>query len=86
MRRSIEQYKNSCPKTMAHDMSDNAKQFAFEDAKSDIIELYEENIKMRELLRIIAYPCRGTNEEDIDIYSASEMIQAHYTSEQLEIK
>jgi hypothetical protein len=39
MRRSLEQWKNCDPFSMAHGQSDNAKQFAFEDAKHDIILL-----------------------------------------------
>lgn len=40
--------------------------------------------KMRELLRVIAYPRRGTNEENMDIYAASEMIQKVFSSSDLQ--
>ena len=41
MKRTIEQWKKCDPRSMAYHQSDNAKQFGFEDAKHDILELYE---------------------------------------------
>lgn len=40
--------------------------------------------QMKELLRRIAYPRRGTEEAGMDIYEAAAAIQAAFTLEQLE--
>ena len=40
--------------------------------------------KMREPLRKIAYPRRGTDEQQLDIFQAAEVIQAEFTLEDLE--
>jgi hypothetical protein len=68
---------------MAHNQSDYAKQFAFEDMKADIIELYNENARLRNMMRIIAYPKRGTVEEFYSIIDIAELIQSAYTAEHL---
>jgi hypothetical protein len=46
--------------------------------------LEQENLSLKKLLRVIAYPHRGTNEETMDIFQAASLIQAAYTSEELE--
>ena len=41
-------------------------------------------IAMSELLRIVAYPRRGTEEESMEICDAAILIQGEYTLEELE--
>ena len=55
---------------MAHEMSDNAKMFAFEDMRSDVLTLAGEvrvlekqNRALKRLLCEAGYPRRGTDEE-----------------------
>ena len=83
MKRTIEQWKKCDPKAMATRQSDAAKYFAFEDAKADIIELYNENLRLKNVMRIIAYPSRGTHEEGYNITDMAKLIQSAYTAEQL---
>jgi hypothetical protein len=83
MKRLIEQWKNCDPKLMAHAQSLEAVQFAFEDAKADILELYKENMRLRNLARVIAYPARGTHEEGYNLMDFAKLIQSAYTAEQL---
>lgn len=84
MKREIGVWKNCDPAAMAHNQSDTAKQFAFEDAKADILELYEENKRLRRVMQIIAYPRRGTHEEGYGIMDIAKLIQSAYTSEYLD--
>jgi hypothetical protein len=79
MKRTTEQWINCNPKAMAEEMSKAAQQFAFEDAKSDIMELSHENKLMREVLRKIAYPRRGTEEDTANIQTAAMWIQDKWT-------
>lgn len=60
-----------------------AQKFAFEDAKADILELHKENQRLRNLARVIAYPQRGTFEEDYGLMDLAKIIQSAYTAEQL---
>lgn len=83
MKRNIEQWRNCDPSKMTHDQSDAAKQFAFEDAKADILELYNENARLRNVMRIIAYPKRGTHEESYGLMDMAKLIQSSYTAEDL---
>jgi hypothetical protein len=83
MKRSIDRWRNCDPSAMAHEQSDAAKQYAFEDARQDILELHAENERFKALLKLIAYPRRGTDDERHDIFSIAELIQSAYTSEQL---
>lgn len=83
MKRTIEQWKNCSPKAMATDMSDAAKCFAFEDAKADILELHAIAGRFKDLLRQIAYPRRGTEEENMDIFAAAKLIQSNFTIDEL---
>ena len=84
MKRRIEQWTNCNPETMAHEQSDNAKQFAFEDAKADILELAAENKRIRRVMQIIAYPRRGTHEEGYGIMDMAKLIQTAFTAEYLD--
>ena len=84
MKRTIKQWTNCNPETMAHDQSDTAKQFAFEDAKADILELLAENKRIRRVMQIIAYPRRGTYEEGYGIMDMAKLIQASFTAEYLD--
>ena len=64
MKRTIEEWKNCEPNAMAYSMSNAAKMYAFEDAKADILEMHSENLRLRNIVRAIAYPQRGTPEEE----------------------
>lgn len=50
----------------------------------EIEVLTAENTALKKLLHVIAYPRRGTEEEQMDIFQAASLIQAAYTSEELE--
>lgn len=65
-------------------MSDNAKQFAFEDAKADILYLAQENLMMKDFLSRIAYPRRGSKSEQMTLCEFAADIQAKWTSADLE--
>lgn len=69
MKRTVQQWINCNPKAMAHEMSDNAKQFAFEDAKADIMELVRENELMRETLRKHGIECFSKPDHTLKVYS-----------------
>lgn len=58
MKRRIEQWTNCNPETMAHEQSDNAKQFAFEDAKADILELAAENVRLHSACDNLRYTAK----------------------------
>ena len=60
---------------MAHDMSDNAKQFAFADMRADVLALYFENIALKKLLAIAAYPRAGTEEETMTMLQFAAKVQ-----------
>ena len=47
-------------------------------------ETLEETKRLKNFLRIIAYPRRGTEEESVDLYAIAELIQKSYTLDQLE--
>ena len=84
MERKIEGWRRCSPQAMAYEMSRAAQYYAFKDAQSYIIELHEENQRLREILRQIAYPRRGTCEETMSLQDFAEHIKATYTIEQLE--
>ena len=69
---------------MATEQSENARIYAFSDMKSDIITLHNEVEKMKSLLRIAAYPKKGTAEYDYDQFNIAEIIQNEFTLEDLE--
>lgn len=83
MKRPIEQWKNCNPKAMAEAQSDAAKMYDFQDAKADILELHAENLRLRNVARAIAYPQRGTPEEDYNLMDFAKLLQSAYTAEQL---
>jgi hypothetical protein len=68
---------------MATEQSVVAAQFAFEDAKADILELYNENQRLKNIARVIAYPRRGTPEESYSMIDLAKILQATYSAEQL---
>ena len=84
MKRKLSQYKNASPEAMAYRMSDAAKFYAFQDSRADILELAAEIQRLRNILRQIAYPKRGTAEESSTLQEFADTIQATYTLEQLE--
>jgi len=75
MERSVERWRKSEPESMAG-QSKAAIAYAFSDAKSDILA-------MAEILRIAAYPRRGTQEENLTIFELAEMIQAKFKYDDL---
>lgn len=83
MNRTIDRWKVCLPSAMAQ-QSEAAIVYAFEDARHDIIELADQNARLRSLLMITAYPRRGTKEEAIDICTFAELVRSIYTFEQLE--
>lgn len=83
MNRSIERWKVCLPSAMAQ-QSTAAITYAFEDARHDIIELADQNARLRSLLMIAAFPRRGTEEEAMNIFTFGEMVRGIYTQEQLE--
>lgn len=83
MRRTIETYKKGDPFALAHNQSANAAMFAFEDMHADIIELWNENQRLKEIARMIAFPRRGTAEESYNIMDMAKLIQSAYTAESL---
>ena len=84
MKRNISRWVKCDPDAMAREMSVGARAYAFEDAKSDILELHRDNVRLRDILRQIAYPKRGTSEESASLQNFADLIQQTYTIEQLE--
>lgn len=76
MNRTLEQWRNCDPKSMAHNQSDAAKQFAFEDAKTDILELAKEIDALREQLRVMTEQCAELRAENERL---SERLQGERT-------
>jgi len=46
-------------------------------------KLVAENARFKDLLRQIAYPRRGTEEERMDFFDAVNLIQSNFTEEEL---
>lgn len=84
MRRKVEQWRDCSPAAMADQMSRAAIFYAFQDAQADILELDAENQRLRDILRQIAYPKRGTAEEKMSLQEFADMIQQTYTLDQLQ--
>jgi len=68
LKRSIKSYLGCSPKAMAHDMSDNAQMFAFEDMRADVLTLAK-------LLCEAGYPRRGTEEETQSMVQYAAKVQ-----------
>jgi len=83
MKRSIETWIGCDPKAMAYTQSAAAVMFALQDAKSDILELHAENMRLRNIARAIAYPQRGTPEEGYSLMDFAKLLQSAYTADQL---
>jgi hypothetical protein len=83
MKRTIDQWKSCVPRAMAYEQSQAAQQFAFEDAKADILELHKENLRLRNIARAIAYPQRGHHEEGYGLMDFAKLLQSAYTADQL---
>ena len=47
-------------------------------------ETFEKMKAMKNILRMIAYPKRGTEEQELDIFKLAELIQKVYSLEDLE--
>lgn len=54
-------------------------------AKSAWKEALKQREQMAEVLRVAAYPRRGTDEEEMTVFEIIEMIQANFKLEDLEI-
>jgi len=76
MERSVERWSKCDPESMAK-QSDAAIAYAFEAAKKDIL-------KMALILRIAAYPRRGTDEETLTVFDIAEMIQNKFSLDDLQ--
>lgn len=83
MNRSIARWQACSPKALAHDQSIAAIEYAFEDARHDILELHDQNNRLRGMLMMVAYPRRGTSEESLTIQQFADLIKSAYTIEQL---
>ena len=79
--RTIEQWKRCKP---AIEQSEAAVAHTVEDAQHDILELHAALQKAQRILKKIAYPCRGTEDEWMSVQDFAERIQATFTLEQLE--
>lgn len=84
MNRTIDRWKICSPTAMCTQQSQVAQIYAMEDARHDIIELHDQNKRLRSLLKIAAYPRRGTEEERMDIQEFADIVQATYTCDQLD--
>lgn len=49
----------------------------------EVLRLQTNNARFRDLLRQIAYPRRGSEEEKMDIFDAAKLIQSNFTAEEL---
>lgn len=83
MNRSIDRWSICSPAAMVN-QSKTATQYAFEDARHDILELHEQNKRLRAMLCMAAYPKRGTEEEALSITDFATLVQSVYTLDQLE--
>lgn len=83
MKRSIDRWKICNPTAMITEQSKAAAIFAMEDARHDILELADEIVRMKALLKMAAFPRRGTDEEALDIFTFANIVQSVYTSEDL---
>lgn len=83
MKRTIEQWKNCDPHAMAENQSRVAICWAFSDAQDDILELYKENLRLKNIARAIAYPQRGTPEEAYSLMDFAKILQSTYKAEDL---
>lgn len=75
MERMVKQWKACNPFEMSL-MSEAAIAYALQDAKKDIL-------KMAEALRVIGYPCRGTEEESMDLDAIAKYVQANFSLDEL---
>lgn len=53
------------------------------DAVKKLNEADALNARLKDLLRQIAYPRRGTDEESMDIFDAGKLIQSNFTLDEL---
>lgn len=83
MNRPIERWQVCSPSAMSK-QSLAAITYAFEDARHDILELHEQNKRLRALLMAAAYPRRGTEEESMTIHDFAQLVQSIYAPDQLE--
>ncbi len=77
MERSVTRWNNLDPEVMAL-QSKASIAYALEDAKKDILS-------MARILKVAAYPRKGTIEMTMDEYDLATMIQHYFSLEDLEI-
>lgn len=78
MERTVSQWANCSPKAMAT-MSPAAIEYAFQDAKKDIL-------RMAKILEDIAYPKRGSKEALMEVTDFADLIQKQFPLEFLSTK
>ena len=83
MNRDINRWKKCSPRSMAM-QSLEAVTYGFDDARHDIIELHDQNMRLKKLLLVASFPRRGTDEEKMNIDDFSKLVQSFYTKDQLE--
>lgn len=83
MNRPIERWQICSPSAMAQ-QSVAAVTYALEDARHDILELHDQNKRLRALLMAAAYPRRGTEEEAMTLQDFANLVQSIYAPDQLE--
>lgn len=83
MKRSIDRWKICNPNAIITEQSEAAAIFAMEDARHDILELNDELVRIKSLLKMAAYPRRGTDEYALDIFTFANIVQSVYTIEDL---
>ena len=81
MQRTIVQWTNCDPRAMVT-QSPAAIQYAFEDAKADILQLYKELQRFKNVARVIAYPS-SEFERSLGTMDLQKILQATYSAEQM---
>ena len=84
MIRNIEQYRKLSPARMAQLADVNHRAFAIEELRQDILELYKQNEKLKEVARMIGYPEEISEEFQWDYEDASQFIRSNFTLEELD--
>ena len=75
MKRQAEKWRNCNPAEMAK-QSEAAIMYAFQDAITDIL-------RMAEVLRVIGYPQRGTDEESMNLDNIAKYVHENFSMDDL---
>lgn len=81
LKRPVKAHAESNSHSQAFEQSRSAIFHLIEDMKKDISSLFNENEKMKELLRIGALPKRGTREESMSFEDFSSLVLSSFSSE-----